>query len=333
MYQTRTHADVTARHSAANNSPSGGIAIPAVYPTLVEDHSRTLSPASGQGVVQLMKVEDARDLAKQMNLIDLYEDFIAFTMVEMQVMSEEEVLTEESVGTLRESLTAWSQPANRKKLKEYAAYGHGMKLSKDKQLIPLKHILEMEDTLKERGREGNLQNFLKVGGIKGLKKEELLQHEKTYSEDVLVRKYPFPFPNQDSFNYFAKGLAGVIRNAGINAMDIRIQGSSLRKPDPKDIDIGIMVTKEEYERIIGIVGPKVENRGNVTKTFKQYTGARNLGIYFLGMISDTTVKEDLKGLFRTAGCDAEKTDVQATVIEAGSRLDSSLYMSLAEFMG
>lgn len=227
-----------------------------------------------------MKVEDARDLAKQMNLIDLYEDFIAFTMVEMQVMSEEEVLHEESVGTLRESLTVWSQPANRKKLKEYAAYGHGMKLAKEKQLIPLKHILEMEDVLKERGRGENLQNFLKVGGIKGLKKEELLQHEKTYSEEVLVRRYPYPFPNQDSFNHFAKGLAGVVKNAGINAMDIRIQGSSLRKPNPKDIDIGIMVTNEEYERIIEIIGPKVENRGNITKTLKQYIAARNLGSSF-----------------------------------------------------
>jgi hypothetical protein len=265
-----------------------------------------------------------------MNLEKVYQHFIRFSMLEQGLRSEEAVLEDETGGTLRESLTVWSQPANREVLKRYAKYAKGFSLAplnqQTERVLPsLKEVFSAEEEMKRRGRSGNFKQFLKLAGIKGLSMAEMIQHEDVFTNTVMPRKYPYPFHDLQEFQHFVGKLKLLVQEIGIRCSDIRIQGSSLRKLQPKDLDIGIIVPTQEYNRIVEIVRPKVQNRGGVTTTFEQYTRSRTLGIFFLGMINPRKpdVKASLKACLGDLGIDP-----QVTIIEAGSRLDSKLFLSV-----
>jgi hypothetical protein len=192
-------------------------------------------------------------------------------------------------------------------------------------LPSLKEVFSAEEKMERRNSSGNFKQFLKLAGIKGLSMAEMLQHEEVFTNTVMPRLYPHPFQDLQEFQQFVEKLKLLVQAIGIRCSDIRIQGSSLRKQQPNDLDIGIIVPTEEYDRIVEIVRPKVQNRGRVTTTFEQYARSRTLGIFFLGMINES--KPDVKVNLK-ACLGGLEIDPQMTIIEAGSRLDSKLFLSV-----
>jgi hypothetical protein len=61
------------------------------------------------------------------------------------------------------------------------------------------------------------------------------------------RGYPFGFQSKRQFQEFSIAVLGHLAEHNIPASDVRIQGSAVRIPTPRDFDIASFVSHEEYE--------------------------------------------------------------------------------------
>src|SRR5205814_1826927 len=70
----------------------------------------------------------------------------------------------------------------------------------------------------------------------------------TWVHVVRPRKFPYWFPDFDTFRRFRNKVLELARRYKLPAGRIVIQGSSLRTPQAKDVDVAIFVTEEEFQR-------------------------------------------------------------------------------------
>ena len=96
----------------------------------------------------------------------------------------------------------------------------------------------------------DLRGFVKTGNIKEIKSVELLKQMDNYINIVLKRGYPFGFRNLKEFEQFCDILKSELSSIGLSTNDIRIQGSSLRKLKPKDLDLAVFIDDSNFNNLL-----------------------------------------------------------------------------------
>lgn len=99
-------------------------------------------------------------------------------------------------------------------------------------------------------RLDDLIGFVKTGNIKEIKSVELLKQMDNYINIVLQRGYPFGFRNLKEFEQFCDILKSELSSIGLSTNDIRIQGSSLRKLKPKDLDLAVFIDDSNFNNLL-----------------------------------------------------------------------------------
>jgi hypothetical protein len=92
----------------------------------------------------------------------------------------------------------------------------------------------------------DFEGFIKTGNIKKIKPKDLVEQMENYVNIVLKRGFPFGFNSLEEFTKFGKDLKTSLKSIEIPIDDIRIQGSSLRKKIPKDLDLSVFVDDSKF---------------------------------------------------------------------------------------
>jgi len=85
---------------------------------------------------------------------------------------------------------------------------------------------------------------------KAISADELIGQMEHWVNVISKRGYPEKFTDKNEFDQFSQDLLQGVRNAGIPADDIRIQGSSLRKTSAQDVDIATFVDEPTFDRLL-----------------------------------------------------------------------------------
>lgn len=85
---------------------------------------------------------------------------------------------------------------------------------------------------------------------KRLSAEALEAQMVEWAKVVKPRGYPHRFKSKEEYQRFSDRLIDEVTKAGLPAGDIRVQGSSLRKTEAKDVDIVVFITKDKFAGIL-----------------------------------------------------------------------------------
>jgi hypothetical protein len=85
---------------------------------------------------------------------------------------------------------------------------------------------------------------------KAIQADELIGQMEHWVNVINKRGFPEKFANLEEFQQFSQDLLTGVKQAGIPADDIRIQGSSLRKPDAQDVDIAAFVDERSFDNLL-----------------------------------------------------------------------------------
>lgn len=123
--------------------------------------------------------------------------------------------------------------------------------------------------LMTRGRELGLDDkviedllFTGSRASKPISANDLMRQMENYALDVRPRGYPYRFNDSESFERFRAGLLDGLQQVGLPTNDVRVQGSSLRNPNAKDIDIAIFMDDASFEqKLTQFFSGKVKRQG------------------------------------------------------------------------
>ena len=118
--------------------------------------------------------------------------------------------------------------------------------------------------------------------------DELIQQMHNYVETVLPQGHPYRIENKEKFLEFANQMREAAHSAGLPADDIRVQGSALRNPDARDIDVAIVIDERAFD-------------AQLVKTFESRITRESHG-----RVEDVPLSiEGLEGLVREINADAD----------------------------
>lgn len=116
--------------------------------------------------------------------------------------------------------------------------------------------LELESIIK-KGKELGLtdkviEDLIYTGSrtAKAISAAELMQQMENWANLVSKRGFPYKFTDIAEFQRFSQDLLDGINKAGIPTDDVRIQGSSLRKPSANDVDIAVFVDQATFDKFL-----------------------------------------------------------------------------------
>jgi len=145
---------------------------------------------------------------------------------------------------------------------------------------------------------------------------------------VIVRKrrYPFGFKNLEEFQEFGKKIKDLLKQINIDVSDVRVQGSSLRTKEFKDIDIAIFLKEDAFNALVNKISRRFDeaNRraGKKTKNAKAFE--RRLA---KGQINSFDFDRFPDGrTFNKVMDDNFEIGLDISIIEQGSPMDMSPYL-------
>ena len=107
----------------------------------------------------------------------------------------------------------------------------------DQQIKDLIRIAQRKDQVHEDGTVVKKQ----------LSPDELIGQMHNYKEVIEPRGYPYRFASKKQFEQFGHEIKKAAAGAGLPTDDIRIQGSSLRNPAARDVDIAILIADGKFD--------------------------------------------------------------------------------------
>lgn len=275
--------------------------------------SRTALPA-----VQRMPVDEVQGLSHAELLI--YRDWIEWAKVYGgHDKSEAAVLESYTLAGLQGALSAYTTDPWRRYIAMFAAMANAGSVPMEMyQIMRFDDIAQVKDP-------GLALDFSRLAGIKELGLDDLGTQLNTWKDVVEPRGYPYPFANIGDFNTFKGLIAQLVQTLGLQPSAIRVQGSSLRKPNPGDIDIGVMLNGDEFRRIgVMLSSADTSNRakGQTKKALeKGKIDPRQLS--FLTRIAGGNVTRIFELAKAAAQAGGIELDVQVSAILIGSGFDSS----------
>lgn len=121
-----------------------------------------------------------------------------------------------------------------------------------------------------RGRELGLddrtiEDLLFTGSrtSKAISASELIRQIENYALEVRPRGFPYRFDDREGFQRFQTNLQAGLAQVGLPTSDVRIQGSSLRNPNAKDIDVAIFMNDASFNaKLLEFFAGKVKQQGS-----------------------------------------------------------------------
>jgi hypothetical protein len=107
----------------------------------------------------------------------------------------------------------------------------------DQQIKDLIRIAQRKDQVGELGKVSK----------KAFTAPEMIQQMHNYVEVVLPQGHPYRISSKEQFAELGNDLRSAAARSGLPIDDIRIQGSALRNPDAKDIDIAILIDDRSFD--------------------------------------------------------------------------------------
>ncbi|WP_414571923.1 hypothetical protein, partial [Nostoc sp. CCY 9925] len=121
----------------------------------------------------------------------------------------------------------------------------------------LTYTQDQLDSIIKKGKELGLsdkviEDLIYTGSrkAKAISADELIGQMEHWVNVISKRGFPEKFTDKNEFQEFSQDLLKGVRNAGIPADDIRIQGSSLRKTSAQDVDIAAFVDEPTFDRLL-----------------------------------------------------------------------------------
>jgi hypothetical protein len=106
---------------------------------------------------------------------------------------------------------------------------------------------------KELGLSDKLiEDFIYTGSrtAKAISAVDLVKQMENWVTEVSKRGFPYKFTDAAQFEAFSKNLIDGIRAAKLPTDDVRIQGSSLRKPGADDVDVAVFVNETAFDKLL-----------------------------------------------------------------------------------
>jgi|GEM_PF-3100478 len=97
-----------------------------------------------------------------------------------------------------------------------------------------------------------IEDFIFVGSKfdKGRSAAEMMQQMGNFKEVIEPRGYPYLFKGRAQFETFKSKVNDLCEEFGLPTGDIRMQGSSLRTPKAKDIDVVVVLNQKEFDVLL-----------------------------------------------------------------------------------
>ena len=100
--------------------------------------------------------------------------------------------------------------------------------------------------------DATIEDLIFIGSrrAKPMTTSELLSQMDNYVNTVGKRGFPYRFDNLEQYTQFKTDLIGGLDNIQLPIDDVRIQGSSLRTPNAKDLDIAIFIDDADFDKLL-----------------------------------------------------------------------------------
>jgi hypothetical protein len=127
----------------------------------------------------------------------------------------------------------------------------------EKRRFELRYSTEEIGSLVERGRQLGLsdtviEHMIFVGSrdAKAISASELMLQMENYATIIRPREFPYRFESRESFQSFEQELRTGLSAIGLPADDVRVQGSAMRTPAAKDVDVAVMLSDEAFDALL-----------------------------------------------------------------------------------
>ena len=174
----------------------------------------------------------------------------------------------------------------------------------------------------QKGRQLNLSNgeiddllFISCREEKFIYAKNLMKQMDNWIK-VRTRKFPFKFSSLKSYNKFKDEIRTLMKKAGVPTDDIRVQGSSLRTPNAKDVDLAVFVSQKEFNELVKSIRKRLQDtvkkypnsskaRKNL-KDFEKQVSSGRINSFQLDKVDGQTINKSLFNLsskFKIGGID------------------------------
>jgi hypothetical protein len=85
---------------------------------------------------------------------------------------------------------------------------------------------------------------------KPITRERLIVQMNNWVRIVNPRGFPYRFQTLSAFSAYSSALLGGLSGIGLPTGDVRVQGSALRNPDARDIDIAVILPNDEFNTLL-----------------------------------------------------------------------------------
>lgn len=97
-----------------------------------------------------------------------------------------------------------------------------------------------------------IEDLLYTGSrtAKAISAADLMAQMENWAKVVSGRGFPYKFADLAEFRQFSKDLIEAVKTAGLPTDDVRVQGSSLRKPGADDVDTVVFVSESKMAQLL-----------------------------------------------------------------------------------
>ena len=118
-----------------------------------------------------------------------------------------------------------------------------------------------------------------------------------------TRGFPYGFESMAHFERFKQSIRAALTKFGLPTADIRVQGSSLHKLTPGDVDVAVVVDQTEYNRLVQKMRAAISHPGILADFEKQWPGGHINSFYFPRLGTEQTFNQTVRGAAGTLGID------------------------------
>ena len=201
----------------------------------------------------LKEVEAAKNHDDLSASVDKLDKALTEERLKEAVAKQQEKLTEqkldEAAGEAHKELIAAVKEAVVKRVKA--------RIAEDPAKFGLVYSEAELDAIIAKGKELGLsssviEDMIYTGSrkAKAISAADLMQEMENWGNVVSKRGFPYRFADLEQFKAFSKDLIDGVRSVGLPVDDVRVQGSSLRRPTANDVDLAVFVEQSVFDKLL-----------------------------------------------------------------------------------
>ncbi len=131
---------------------------------------------------------------------------------------------------------------------------------------------------------------------------ELMQQMSNYIHIVRAQGFPFRFDSITDFVNFSTDLKTLLLRYGLPVDDLRVQGSALRSPDAKDVDIAVFIDPVRFKELTDAMLQGLRSRAkphvasSMSAEMRKQIEQGRINSYYFDRIGDRTFNQELRDL-------------------------------------